>query len=152
DAYHDRLRLAAYLRMGDSRPATHRRLGEALERLGIENVDALLWHWSLARDDPKIRKYRLRGAEEAAAKLAFDEAVRLQRAALAIAAAGEQPSGTAALWFRVAELSELADDYPGAADALRHARALADLTADRGLQLKVGARLAEDLVKQGQVA
>src|SRR5215468_1564344 len=152
DAYHDRLRLAAYLRMGDSRPATHRRLGEALERLGIENVDALLWHWSLARDDPKIRKYRLRGAEEAADKLAFDEAVRLQRAALAIAAVGEQPSGTAALWFRVAELSELADDYPGAADALRRARALADLTADRGLQLKVGARLAEDLVKQGQVA
>jgi serine/threonine protein kinase len=151
DAYHDRLRLAAYLRMGESRPATHRRLGEALERLGIENVDALLWHWSLARDDPKIRTYRLKGAEEAAAKLAFDEAVRLQRAALEIRAADEKPSRTAALWFRVAELSELADDYPGAADALRRARALADLTADRGLQLKVGARLAEDLVKQGEV-
>ena len=151
DAYHDRLRLAAYLRMGESRPATHRRLGEALERLGIENVDALLWHWSLAGDDPKIRTYRLRGAEEAAAKLAFEEAVRLQRAALQIPAVDEPASRTAALWFRVAELSELADDYPGAAEALRRARALADLTADRGLQLKFGARLAEDLVKQGEV-
>src|SRR5215469_13927149 len=117
--------------MGDSRPATHRRLGEALERLGIENVDALLWHWSLARDDPKIRKYRLRGAEEAAAKLAFEEAVRLQRSALEISAVDEHPARTAALWFRLAELSELVDDYPGAADALRHARALADFTADR---------------------
>jgi hypothetical protein len=151
DAYHDRLRLAAYLRMGESRPATHRSLGEALERLGIENVDALLWHWSLARDDPKIRKYRLKGAEEAAAKLAFDEGVRLQRAALEIPSVDEDPSRTAALWFRVAELSELADDYAGAVDALRCARALADDTAERGLQLKIGARLAEDLVKQGQV-
>jgi hypothetical protein len=151
DAYHDRLRLAAYLRMGESRPATHRSLGEALERLGIENVDALLWHWSLARDDSKIRKYRLRGAEESAAKLAFDEGVRLQRAALDIPAVDEHPSRTAALWFRVAELSELADDYAGAADALRRARALADVTPERGLQLKIGARLAEDLVKQGEV-
>src|SRR5262249_12555496 len=140
-----------YLRIGESRAATHRCLGEALERLGIENVDALLWHWSLARDDAKTRKYRLRGAEEAAAKLAFEEAVRLQRAALEIPAGGEHASSTAAHWFRVAELSELADDYPGAADALRRARALADLTAERGLQLKVGARLAEDLVKQGRV-
>jgi len=151
DAYHDRLRLAAYLRMGDSRPTTHRRLGEALERLGIDNVDELLWHWSLAGDSPRIRKYRLRAAEEAAAKLAFDEAVQLLRAALDVPAVDEHPSRTAALWFRVAELSELADDYPGATDALRRACALADLTADRGLQLKVGARLAEDLVKRGEV-
>jgi hypothetical protein len=149
DVYHDRFRKVPYEAL-DDKEQIHRRLGLAIECSQEKNIDALLWHWSLAGDLAKTKQYTLIAAEDAAAKLAFHHAARLYANVLE-----SDPSDRleeARRHHRMAELWEYAGDYESAVEALKAASALlVGAPIDRELQHRIGVRLAEDLGKVGRL-
>ncbi len=83
EASHDRFRQTIVRRLSPTTTREHHaRLARAIEELHREEIDALAMHLHSAGNRESAARYAERAAEEAAAKLAFDQAVRLYRLAL----------------------------------------------------------------------
>src|SRR4029077_19527517 len=80
----------------------HGRLARALEAAASPDAEALAMHWLGAGDSERAVEYAERGAEEAAGKLAFDQAARLLRLRVEMFAA--ESSETGRLQRRLAEV------------------------------------------------
>jgi tetratricopeptide (TPR) repeat protein len=121
EATHDRIRETIAQRL----PAAvvrehHRRLASALEGTPSADLEALATHMLGAGDTQRAAEYALKAAEQAAEKLAFDQAARLFR--LALETVHHDEADAQALRVRLAyalesagRASEAADEYEKAA-------------------------------------
>ncbi len=83
EASHDRFRQTIVRRLSaETTRDHHARLARAIEELHRDEIDALAMHLHSAGNRHRAARYAERAAEEAAAKLAFDQAIRLYRLAL----------------------------------------------------------------------
>jgi hypothetical protein len=116
ETVHDRIRetIVAQLSQTTSRDY-HARLARALEGAASLDVEALAMHWLGAGESERAGAYAERAAEQAAAKLAFDQAARFLRLRLDTFAAG--PAETRRLRRRLAEVLEWAGRGAEAAPA-----------------------------------
>jgi hypothetical protein len=104
---HDRIRETIVARLPEATSRNyHGRLARALEAAASPDAEALAMHWLGAGDSERAGAYAERGAEEAAGKLAFDQAARLLRLRLEMFAA--ESSETGRLQRRLAEVLEWA--------------------------------------------
>lgn len=101
ETYHDRVRESVVARLDEpARRAMHLSLGLALETREDSDPQTLLDHFLGAGDRERSRKYALEGAARADHALAFDQAVRLYRAALELE---DDPRGKIELTGKLAE-------------------------------------------------
>lgn len=85
EAYHDRIREAAYAALGAADAArVHLRLAQALEAKGGADPGVLAGHFQKAGELRRAGEYAFVAAERAFAALAFEEAARLYRLTLAL--------------------------------------------------------------------
>ncbi|HUH00741.1 MAG TPA: protein kinase [Kofleriaceae bacterium] len=156
EPYHDRIRqivLDAMTR--EDRAATHRRIGNALERERDPSPERLARHWRAANEPERATVYTLRAAREAFDRLDFERAADLYRAALEL---GEFPAAEIARLQAVigAALTnagrprEASDAFLVAASATRAAERL-DLQRRSAEQLLRGGYLQEGLESMGRV-
>jgi hypothetical protein len=82
EPYHDRVRETVLARIDPAtRKEWHGRLALALENAKHGDMETLAIHWQGAENHARAGEYALRAADEAAAALAFNRAVRLYRLA-----------------------------------------------------------------------
>ena len=86
---HDRIREAVIARLGEATlRAHHGSLAHVLESTAGADFEAIAVHLQGAGEDHRAAKYAERGAEQAAGKLAFEQAIRLYRMAAGKAVPG----------------------------------------------------------------
>jgi serine/threonine protein kinase len=159
DLYHDRIREAAYERLEPvRRQELHQALALSLEDppQGISrDAEALLRHWTEAKDAAKRYTFTLEAAEQAAAKLAFRRAAQLFQQALEDPAAQEEPLQIAARWERVGSLSEYSGRLKEASEAYQRALDYWEQSADSKERtialLRLRGRVGEALMARGQL-
>ena len=145
EAYHDRVRDAVLARIApDARPALHRRLGHALARTPDVDPERIAVHLADGGEPAAAARHADRAAARALAALAFEQAARLCRWALALDPGGD---GAHALRVRLADAlgaagrgREAAEVYLAAAD---------EVPADEQLELR--RRAAEQLLISGRI-
>ena len=118
------------------RAGLHRRVAEAIEARFAgdlsEHLVDLARHWAeLAPygEGTTARRWTIRAAEEAVARLAYEEGVRLYRAALALEAPAAPAAERCRVQIALGRAAYLAGDLPGCVEA---AVAAADAAARRG--------------------
>ena len=90
EPYHDRIRQGVIERLGeDELTGRHRSLAFALEEAGSGDEETLAVHFHAAKEFAKASRYAERAGDKAAAALAFDNAARMYRLALAVMRPGE---------------------------------------------------------------
>jgi hypothetical protein len=146
EAYHDRIREAAYRALAPAeRSALHEKLARVLEGRRDPDAEALLEHYRSAGKLRKAGEYAVKAAEKAENALAFERAVLLFREAMTLL----EPEGEEkrALEERIGHALVLAGHGVDAADA--YFRALNGASSERALELR---RLATiELLRAGLV-
>ena len=146
EASHDRFRQTIVRRLSpDTTREHHGRLARAIEELHRDETDALAMHLHSAGDRRRAARYAERAAEEAAAKLAFDQAIRLYRLALENVVASSNEGHR--LRVRLAEVLEWAGR--GAESARVYLEAAREAPGSERAQLERAA--AEQLLASGQM-
>jgi tetratricopeptide (TPR) repeat protein len=146
EATHDRIRETIAGRL----PAAvvrehHRRLASALEDTPSADLEALATHMLGAGDTQRAAQYALKAAEQAAEKLAFDQAARLFR--LALETVHHDEAAAQLLRVRLAQALESAGHSSEAADAYEEAARRA--TGIERVELERSA--AEQIVASGRI-
>jgi serine/threonine protein kinase/tetratricopeptide (TPR) repeat protein len=146
---HDRIRETIVAKLtADALRDRHRRLALVLAATPDADLEALALHMLGAGERRESARCAERAAEEAASKVAFDQAARLLRLALTTHAAIDGSEADAQrLRVRVAQVLERAGRTSEAADAYRHAAERA--TAIDRIELETSA--AEQLVFGGRI-
>jgi len=150
ESAHDRIRVVA---VGELSPvelrATHLALGEALERRGGGEAEALAEHFNLGGDELRALEYTEQAAADAAAALAFERAAQLYRRALGLVR--DQPSGDQVERKRALELAlaEQLVDLGRGAEAAEMFLNLAERSPAPKLARDLRRRAASELVKAG---
>jgi eukaryotic-like serine/threonine-protein kinase len=124
EAYHDRVREAIAARGDtatdtDARRHQHLRLANALEASRTADPEALTMHFARAGETDRAARYAAQAADRAAGALAFDQAARLYRMALALDT-GAEPRLRTALAVALANAGrgrEAGEAYLAAAEA-----------------------------------
>jgi eukaryotic-like serine/threonine-protein kinase len=146
EASHDRFRQTIVRRLSaDTTREHHGRLARAIEELHRDETDALAMHLHSAGDRHRAARYAERAAEEAAAKLAFDQAIRLYRLALENVVASSSEGHR--LRIRLAEVLEWAGR--GSESAHVYLEAAREAPGPERAQLERNA--AEQLLASGQM-
>jgi DNA-binding CsgD family transcriptional regulator/tetratricopeptide (TPR) repeat protein len=149
---HDLLRDAVEAGLGTpERVGLHRRAAEVIEQLYAGRLEPhlsdLAWHWAeAAASGERLRAvgWIQRAAEEAKHRLAYEEAARLYRQALAVGAAQLDDEGRCRLLLALGSSLQLAGELSGRLASCREAATLArrlqrpDLLADAALILEGG--------------
>jgi hypothetical protein len=143
---HERIRetIVAQLAQATS-DAYHRRLASALEAAASIDMEALAMHWLGAGESERAAQYAERAAEQAVAKLAFDQAARLLH--LRLDALAAQSPETRRLRKRLAEVLEWAGRAAEAAPEYLRAAEGADALERVNLERAA----AEQLLASGRV-
>jgi hypothetical protein len=145
-AYHDRVREAVLVHLGDDvRRSYHRELALALEASGRVDAGELALRWRGAGDRERAYAYAVRAASEAETALAFDHAAELCQ--MALEEGGEQGAATQALRVKLGEM--LAKAGRGAAAARAYLDAVAGADHAEALELKRCA--AEQFLHSGHI-
>jgi len=133
ETYHDRIRetVTAHLPQGVVR-WHHERLALVLATSGPVDPEILAGHYRGAGDTVRACEYYSRGADQAAAALAFDHAARLYRTALDLHQGSTGQAGL--LWRRLGDA--LANAGRGAEAASAYSKAAESATAAETLELK----------------
>jgi serine/threonine protein kinase len=143
---HDRLREIIVARLPpETLRERHRALAQTFEAGRVVDVEALALHYLAAGDEARATAHAERAAAEAAAKLAFDQAVRLYRMALATFPP-ESPDAQR-LRVRLAEALTWAGRGAEAAEAYRAAAARATRLERVELELEA----ADQLIASGHI-
>lgn len=133
EIYHDRIRETVVAHLPPDRLRWyHQRLAQAIAASGSVDPELLAGHYRGAGDLAKAGEYYARGAEQAAATLAFDHAARLYRTALTL---HEGPAEVAReLWRKLGDA--LANAGRGTEAAQAYLDAAKSAPAEETLELK----------------
>jgi serine/threonine protein kinase len=146
EASHDRFRQTIVRRLSATTTREHHgRLARAIEELHRDEIDALAMHLHSAGNRHRAARYAERAAEEAALKLAFDQAIRLYRLALENVVASSSEGHR--LRVRLAEVLEWAGR--GSESAHVYLEAAKEAPGSERAQLERAA--AEQLLASGQM-
>ncbi len=147
---HDRVALA-FATEGEVDPEPMRALAAAVEAWSEAPIDLLVRLWRQAGDAQSASRYAERAAEDAREKLAFDRAVTLYQAALALSF--REPHGTSRLYRSLGDCLVAAGRGADASTAYWRAAELGDAGEQLGL-LNLAARLllSAGSLRQGMAA
>jgi eukaryotic-like serine/threonine-protein kinase len=146
EAIHDRIRETIVAQMPEATLRTyHGRLAQSLEGTDGADAEAVALHWLGAGDFDRAARLAEGAAEQAATKLAFDQAARLFRLALEHAPPSSPAPGR--LRVRLAEVLRLCGRFE------ESARAFLDAAEDAPVDQKVEFRraAAEQLLNGGRI-
>jgi eukaryotic-like serine/threonine-protein kinase len=143
---HDRIREAILARLSPTAlRGHHERLAHILESTPGADLEALVSHLLGAGDTARAAKYAERGAEEAGAKLAFEQAARLYHIALEVIPASSPDARR--VFIQLAQVLEWAGRGADAAGV--YLRASANAPALQRIELQRAA--AEQLLTSGHI-
>jgi tetratricopeptide (TPR) repeat protein len=112
----------------------HRRVGEAMETLYPDRIDALFgllaYHFALAGQPAKAIEYSRLASRQALSLYAYDDALRSLHAALQLVEPGDESEVHLELLEELADVSNLLRDWDGAIGRYRQALELSDSLPD----------------------
>jgi serine/threonine protein kinase len=145
---HDRIRETIVGWLTDPVASQHHgRLAQALETMAEADPEALAMHWLAAGDQQRAARFADAAGQQAAAKLAFDQAARLFRMALENASLSPNSSDLLRMRVKLAEALQFAGRHDESATAYIAAAEAAP--AERLVEIQRAA--AEELLWAGRV-